>query len=78
MAINPKSINQTLGLNTFFGGNAMPLAEMFTGDTEAAKEMNKEEALICQDCFLLKSGELVSVAFKEGTEDEQGDNEQGA
>lgn len=64
LMVDPVAVNEALGLNQMFGGNALKLAEvMSAGGTNVTKELNSGEALVCQDCFM--KSKLALVLFEE-------------
>ena len=57
-AINPSEANRVLGMNQFFGGHALGLAEVFSGrdpvklaSEEAATESLQQRLFLCMDCW---------------------------
>lgn len=69
--VNSSAVNQILGLNQYFGGNALDLAEAMSPEPEVVKIAMDEkehkqltvELRICQDCYI-KPISLAQLAEK--------------
>lgn len=58
--IDPKATNQVLGINLYFGGDALPLAEAMAPDAEGAtKQLTAKTGLVCGGCFASRPGAAV-------------------
>lgn len=72
--IDPAAVNEVLGLNQMFGGNALRLAEAMSARGDRATQLvDQGEEIICQDCLFTKP--MTDVLFKEDGEDELVDEE---